>query len=229
MEPLLNSQAILHRLLPERGGTTPVSHCITYFNNVRLPADALLGSLEAPTFDKANLQEVAWRIAIGSIATGCLAIPLMQVYVTIGTMYSLRRHVGSADQRIPIMSFRTQQIPLLTATAQVLVMQAFARRAIPLFKDTSLSLMIRHGLATVLKVVMAQHSQAAAMAISERCGAQGLFAHNQITTLHVSALEFDIYLLLDAAEDSRLQGTMRGISIAEGDILALSISEFSPD
>lgn len=83
------------------------------------------------------------------------------------------------------MAFRTQQIPLVTAIAQVHVLQAYAQWAIKLFRDTSLPMRVRHGLATVLKAVMVQHSQAAALAISERCGAQGLFAHNQITNLHV--------------------------------------------
>ncbi|TCD65983.1 hypothetical protein EIP91_001930 [Steccherinum ochraceum] len=190
------------KVLPDRGGTTPVNHCITYFHNVRLPSTSLLGSLDAQTSNKSHLAEVSWRIAIGSMALGCLAIPLMQIYTTIGVKYSLRRHVGPSSARMPIMAFRTQQIPLVAAIAQVHVLQAYAEWAIKLFRDTSLPMRVRHGLATVLKAVMVQHSQAAAMAISERSGAQGLFAHNQITNLH---------------------GTMRGISIAEGDILALSI------
>lgn len=130
--------------------------------------------------------QATWRIAVGSMALGCLAIPMMQTYATVGAMYSLRRHVGPPENRIPIMSFRTQQIPILTTTAQVYVMEAFSRWTTKLFRDTSLDTRVRHGLAAVLKAVMVQHSQASAIAISDRCGAQGLFAHNQITSTFVS-------------------------------------------
>jgi len=190
------------RLFPERGGASPVNHAVTAFNNVRLPSNSLLGSFEKPASAKANMVQATWRIAVGSMALGCLAIPMMQTYATIGAMYSLRRHVGPPENRIPIIHFRTQQIPILTTTAQVYVMEAFARWATKIFRDTSLDTRVRHGIAAVLKAVMVQHSQASAIAISDRCGAQGLFAHNQITSTY---------------------GVMRGIAIAEGDILALSI------
>lgn len=174
-----------------------MNHAITYFDNVRLPSNSLLGSLEKPTSAKANMVQATWRIAVGSMALGCLAIPMMQTYATIGAMYSLRRHVGPLENRIPIMHFRTQQIPILTTTAQVYVMEAFARWATKLFRDTSLDTRVRHGIAAVLKAVMVQHSQASAIAISDRCGAQGLFAHNQISSTFVSTMVSLIFVLLD--------------------------------
>lgn len=164
-----------------------MNHALTYFNNVRLPPTALLGSLEKPTSLYASLMQAISRVAVGTIALGCLSIPFMQCYATIGTMYSLRRTVGSPDNRQPILQFRTQQLPILTATAQTFVMSAFAQWATKAFCDSNIEWRVRHGIAAVLKAIGVQHSQAACLAVSERCGAQGLFAHNQMTVLHVSS------------------------------------------
>ncbi|RPD78499.1 acyl-CoA dehydrogenase NM domain-like protein [Lentinus tigrinus ALCF2SS1-7] len=193
------------RLLPYRGGANPLPHALTTFTNVRLPRSALLGMLERPTNMHANLMDIIWRVAIGTMALGCVALPLMQCYATIGTMYSLRRVIGSATNpalRTPILTFRTQQAPILAVTANAYVMQAFQRWAVRQFCSASVDCRVRHGVAAIFKAVMVQHSQQGALSVSERCGAQGLFAHNQLTCLH---------------------NEMRGIAIAEGDILGLAI------
>ncbi|KZT24253.1 hypothetical protein NEOLEDRAFT_1242706 [Neolentinus lepideus HHB14362 ss-1] len=61
---------------------------------------------------------------------------------------------------------------------------------------------IRHGVAACFKVVMLRASHKSLLALSNRCGAQGLFGHNWIVSL------FD---------------EMRGIGIAEGNTLVLLI------
>ncbi|KAI0738401.1 acyl-CoA dehydrogenase NM domain-like protein [Daedaleopsis nitida] len=190
------------RLLPYRGGPNPLPHALTTFSNVRLPRTALLGSLEKPANIHANLMDIIWRVAIGTIALGCVALPLMQCYATIGTMYSLRRVVGGPARRTPILTFRTQQAPILTVAANAYVLQAFQRWAIGRFCDNRVDGRVRHGIAAIFKSVSVQHSQQGALSVSERCGAQGLFAHNQMTCLH---------------------NEMRGIAIAEGDVLGLAI------
>ena len=179
------------RLLPYRGGTNPLPHALTTFTNVRLPRSALLGAIEKPTNVHANLMDIIWRVAIGTMALGCVALPLLQCYATIGTMYSLRRVIGSATDpalRTPILTFRTQQAPILAATANAYVMQALQQWSIKQFCNPSIDGRVRHGIAAISKAVMVQHSQQGALAVSERCGAQGLFAHNQMTCLHVSTL-----------------------------------------
>lgn len=176
-----------------------MNHALTSFNNVRLPRSALIGSLEKLRSRTSPLHSTWWRVAVGSIALGCLALPMMQCYATIGAMYSLRRTVNKGT---PILQFRTQQIPILTVTAQAYVVQALRPRAIRIFSDFSMDSQIRHGVAIAWKAIMVQHSQSASVAVGERCGAQGLFGHNQFTTLH---------------------DEMQGLGIAEGDILVLSI------
>lgn len=119
------------------------------------------------------------------MAFGNLTVTLMKGFVTIGTMYSLRRHVGSPEHRVPILQFRTQQLPLLTLTAQTYVMEAFLKWSMKLFSDTSIDYRVRHAVAGITKATAVGHAYAGGMDISERCGAQGLFAHNQMTTMLV--------------------------------------------
>lgn len=153
---------------------------------MRLPRGSLLGALEKPADIHANLMSIIERITIGTIALSCLALPFTQAYATIGTLYSLRRQIGSPTQRTPILQFRTQQAPILAAAANAFVMQAMQNWSIKNFCDRRLDGRVRHGIAAIFKSVMVQHSQQGALGVSERCGAQGLFAHNQMTTLHVS-------------------------------------------
>ncbi|KAL6300589.1 acyl-CoA dehydrogenase NM domain-like protein [Sparassis latifolia] len=189
------------RQLPAREGPNPVNHAITTFRNVRLPRTSLLGALEKPRSFHNHVLQITSRVNVGTMALSCLGIPFMQCYATIGTMYSLRRTTGPPDHPEPILQFRTQQLPLLTVAAQVSVLSAFQRWATNAF-CTMKDIRIRRGIAAIAKAIAVQHSQEACLAVSERCGAQGLFAHNQMTRLHAE---------------------MRGLAIAEGDILGLSI------
>ncbi|KAI0818485.1 acyl-CoA dehydrogenase NM domain-like protein [Trametes gibbosa] len=190
------------RPLPFRGESNPIMHSLTTFRNVRLPRGALLGSLDAPADAHANLLDAIHRVAIGTIAIGCLTLPGLQCAATIGAMYSLRRQVGSAAGRTPVLVFRTQHAPVLAAAADAFVTRALQRWAIERFCDARSDGRVRHAIAAVFKSVMVQHSQRATLAVSERCGAQGMFAHNMLTALH---------------------GEVRGLAIAEGDVLGLSI------
>ena len=185
-------------MLPFRGGSNPVLHSLTTFTNVRLPPTALLGALKKSENTHANLMTIISRLNVGTLAVGCFALPILQCYATIGTLYSLRRCVGPADhpeKRMPILSFRTQQVPILATTASVFVLQAFQQYTIKQFcaaRDSR----VRAGIAGVFKSVMLQHSQQFALAVSERCGAQGLFAYNQFTSTHVCLLPLPIYHLV---------------------------------
>ena len=132
------------------------------------------------------LTQSMWRVVCGTIAIGCLALPIMKCYATIGALYSMRRHVGPPDARVPIMHFRTQQLPILTLTAQTYVMEAFVQWCTSVFSDTTVDYRVRHAVAGILKTTIVGHSNAGGIAIADRCGVQGLFAHNQLTTMHVS-------------------------------------------
>ncbi|KAI0790861.1 acyl-CoA dehydrogenase NM domain-like protein [Abortiporus biennis] len=195
-------QGVTARLLPQRGGTHPVNHSVATFNNVRLAPNSLLGSLEKPKSPRDLMAKNTWRVAIGSMALACLSIPFMQVVAFIGARYSMRRVVGPEGNQKPILQFRTQQIPILTTVAQVYVIKSLAKWGADYMTDTKLDARVRHGIASTMKAVMTTHCLTAAQQVGDRCGAQGLFEHNQINVIY---------------------GAMKGISIAEGDVLALSI------
>ncbi|KAH7913696.1 acyl-CoA dehydrogenase NM domain-like protein [Hygrophoropsis aurantiaca] len=190
------------RLMPYRELSSPVNHSITTFDHVRLPGSALLGSLEKSMFPRLELLNSMWRVAIGSIALGSIGVPAMKVYSAIGASYSRRRFIGSISDQRPLLSFRTQQIPVLTAVARTYALDAFRRWAVAHFSDTSEDPRVRHGIAACFKAVAVQFTQCASLEISERCGAQGIQSVNMMTNMHAE---------------------MRGIAIAEGDILGLSI------
>jgi hypothetical protein len=192
-----------NRLLPRRTGSKPLDHCITTFDHLRLPSTALLGTIEDARVD---FHETIQRVHVGTLALTTTLIPILKRAAYIAAKYSLRRRVGgSYDGRAapkPILSFRTQQRPILFALAQVTVWEAYADWSTKLFTDKSIDYSIRHGIATTFKAVLTQGTQSSLFALSERCGAQGLFEYNHIIENQLEA---------------------RGISIAEGDVLVLCI------
>lgn len=110
-----------------------------------------------------------------------IIIPALQRVTYIVGKYSLRRTVGAQNKvQIPIISFRTQQLPIFHALGQLAVMEPFARQTITWFKDPSFGAEVRNGFAVILKAVFVQMAQHSIPRLVERCGAQGLFPHNQI-------------------------------------------------
>lgn len=155
----------------------------------------MLGSIEKPADPRTAFFRNISRVAVGTIALGSLGIPTLQVAAYIGARYSLRRTVfDNEGKQKPIMSFRTQKIPILNALAQSFVMQALHHSAVATFRDQALDFRVRHAVASILKVVMVEHCQTAQIAIGDRCGAQGLFEVNQLSSVHVrcdSLSDFD--------------------------------------
>ncbi|EIM84216.1 acyl-CoA dehydrogenase NM domain-like protein [Stereum hirsutum FP-91666 SS1] len=191
------------KLLPPRGGARPVNHSLTYFHRVRVPRWALMGSLAKPADPRDAFFRNISRVAVGTIAIGSLGVPALRVASCIAARYSMRRTVVDVDGGSkPIIAFRTQKTPIITALAQYFVMEAFHNYAIGVFCNVTVDARVRHAIGSILKVVMIQHAQTAHLTLGDRCGAQGLFEVNQLTAMHAD---------------------MRGTAIAEGDLLAISI------
>ncbi|KAJ7748814.1 acyl-CoA oxidase [Mycena maculata] len=197
------SPGISATVIPLRGSSAPVNHCLTTFHHVTLPSSALLGEIDVSVPPRLHFLLSIWRVAVGTLALSSVAIPGLHLASHIAYRYSIRRVVRGHDgSSVPIFSFRTQQIPIFTALAQALVLRAFHQEAIKLFADDELSPFIRHGIATAFKTVVVRDLLSSCSALSERCGAQGLFSFNQIIAHH---------------------DEMRGIAIAKGDIVVLCI------
>ncbi|PBK93467.1 hypothetical protein ARMGADRAFT_1012355 [Armillaria gallica] len=173
-------KGISARVLPRRNGSDPLNHAITTFHRTS-------GSL--------------WRVGVGAISLSAIAITCLKVSSSTVYRYSLHRHVG-APRPVPIISFRTQQIPIFTAVAQAYVLEALLKTCIQDFMDDSAGFQTRHAIATIFKAVVIEPVLRTHYDLSARCGAQGLFGYNQVISFF---------------------SNMRGISIAEGDILVLCI------
>ncbi|KAE8391919.1 acyl-CoA dehydrogenase NM domain-like protein [Aspergillus alliaceus] len=196
-------EGITAKLLPRRAGSKPLDHTITTFTHVRLPRSALLGPLKKPGNVRENFLSMIQRASVGALAFTTALIPAMKRAVFIAGKYSLRRQIlGQNNTPLPIISFRTQQLPILHALAQIAVFEAYAHDSIEQFRGSSSTPAVQRGISATFKAVLCQASQPMFHALSERCGAQGLWKYNHII-------------------ESQLE--TRAVSIMEGDTLALSI------
>ena len=130
-------------------------------------------------------------------------IPMLRACAFIFGNYSARRTITDPKMgKIPIVFFRTQQIPLLRCLAHLAVLEKLADWAIERFRTPELDPRVRHGIAVITKAALTQLGQEDMAQVIERCGAQGLFCHNQLIGF---------------------EAQLRWSSIAEGDTLAISI------
>lgn len=176
------------RLLTPRGGSVPMNHCLTYFNHVALPASALLSSPEKGD-DREQFFDSIYRIIVGTISIAGMALTSLKMAVYVAGRYSQRRNVTDAftGSQTPIISFPTQQYPILSSLAQAIVFESLTKKAIALFTDKSKSLGARHCIAAVAKVTLVKHCCASLISLGDRCGAQGVFEVNQFSVQYVSA------------------------------------------
>ncbi|KAJ7652808.1 acyl-CoA dehydrogenase NM domain-like protein [Mycena polygramma] len=194
---------ITSKALSPRGGSRPVQHALTYFRKVKLPGTAILGPMNEASDTKSAFAHNIFRVIVGTLSMGALALSSMRIASYIGATYSVRRHVidSSTGQPKAIIAFSTQKTTILTAIAQTLVMEACCLKAHHLFTSAK-NVLQKHFIAAIFKVTVVQHHISILPILGDRCGAQGLFEVNQISTL---------------------QADIRGASIAEGDVLGISI------
>ncbi|KAK1656543.1 acyl-CoA dehydrogenase/oxidase [Colletotrichum godetiae] len=194
---------IVSRVLPVRPGTKPLDHSITTFSNVQLPASALLGSSARAEDERAEFLDQIWRVSVGTLSLSIMGVSALKVAACITAVYSERRKVGAGKHGkvVPIMSFSTQQRPILKALAFGEVLHAYAQWTVREFTNPDTTADVRRGLATAFKALVVRSSRLL-VELAERCGWQGLYAYNQI---------------------NELGSTFQGNSVAEGDTLVISI------
>lgn len=191
-----------YRLIPPLLGHEVLDHAFTSFSNVKLPCSALLLPLEAGEKD-INFVSVINRVGVGVMAIPLGVIPMLRASSFIFGNYSARRTITDRKAgKVPILFFRTQHLPLLRALAHLAVLEKMAQWTIERFRDPTTDPKVRHGLAVLSKAVFTQLGQEDIAEMIERCGAQGLFCHNQLVGF---------------------EAQLRWSSIAEGDTLAIAI------
>ncbi|PBK79078.1 hypothetical protein ARMGADRAFT_217609 [Armillaria gallica] len=128
-----------------------------------------------------------WHIGVRAISLSAIAITCLKVSSSTVYRYSLCRHVG-APRTVPIISFRTQQIPIFTAVAQAYVLEALLKPCIQDFMDDSVGFQTRHAVATIFKAVVIEPVLRMHYDLSARCGVQGLFGYNQVISFFVRVI-----------------------------------------
>ena len=183
-------QGISSTRLPPRNGGSPVDYALTVFHNVHIPDTAFLGSsLELPENWQLLLQSYLWRIPIGTALLSVYVSHAAKFVACIGADYSFRRHVqGRGSERIPIISFRTQQIPVLCATAVAYVLSAWRPRFVEYILSDDEDPRSRYGLSVVFKSTVNRLVAMVSRDIGERLGAQGLFGYNVVSQMEVSIM-----------------------------------------
>ncbi|KAK7060955.1 hypothetical protein VNI00_000690 [Paramarasmius palmivorus] len=177
---------VIARELPNRLGSKALGHAITSFDHVILPAASLLGNTADVQPEKARFFDSIWRVSIGSMSLGAVIIPGLKMAAYIGAKYSHRRKVINPDgNQVSVLSFRTQQFPILHALAQGFVLDAFYRCASSWVSGQT-ETGFRIAIATIVKVTMISHWRRTGCTIADRCGAQGTFDFNQILPMEVS-------------------------------------------
>ncbi|KAJ5169359.1 uncharacterized protein N7500_002142 [Penicillium coprophilum] len=189
--------------LPSIACGRTLDHAITSFDQVCLSSTAMLGSPKKPANMRSQFLTAINRLGFGTLALSLAAVPSLRSATLIAGKYSLRRMVSDAQGfPKPIISFRTQQLPIMHALAQSTVLEPFAHWITAQFSDTSLEFPVRHALAVIFKGAVMQYTQTSFGDLLERCGAQGVFIHNQL---------------------AEIEDLNRCNGIAEGEILVLCI------
>lgn len=171
--------------LPIRSGS-PLDYSMTRFNNVHLPAHAFLGkSLDMPKDKRTLLHDYIWRIPVGTSAIGMPAVVSSKLLACIAADYSLRRHIGGASDRMPIISFRTQSQPVVHSVALAHVNSVWMARVQEFYMDPKNKFDTWISLGAIFKATVNRGLAWIARDLGERLGAQGLFPQNHTGILEV--------------------------------------------
>ncbi|KAG6831551.1 hypothetical protein H0H92_009470 [Tricholoma furcatifolium] len=213
--PICNEREMYHGVrsvrLPPRSGTGPLDFSITSFDHVYLPPTALVASdildYATPSRSLEAWWDEIWRIQLGTMAVPAPWISAIKAVAYIGGRYSMHRClVGKRTEPVPIISFRTQQWPIVHATAVGMVMANWFPIIVEQAMKKTADHRVRHALTVITKATICRHFQRCVPEVAERCGAQGTFEHNYM---------------------ARIENDGKGVIIAEGDVLTLCIRLFS--
>ncbi|KAJ4344389.1 uncharacterized protein N0V89_012129 [Didymosphaeria variabile] len=186
-------------LFPARPGAKAIDHSSTSFCHVPLPAEALLGHLHGSAKDeRKDFLRAIHRVTVGTLCLSTSNATVLRVAGCIAGRYSAERRVG-APESVPILSFSTQYGPIARILAHAVVFDNYAIESMQLFMAKP---DMQNVIGGVFKATVLSYTQKALSDLVDRCGWQGLYAHNQISELWLAE---------------------KGNSIAEGDYVVLCI------
>ncbi|MFD7338789.1 acyl-CoA dehydrogenase [Streptomyces violascens] len=184
------------RPLPERTGT-PVDHCLTAFDHVWLPREALLeaahGRLDAEGGLSSNLGNKRKRLlrSIGRVTMGKLCMSagtlgMSRTALSIAVRYSHDRLIAGpkAGQKVALAAHRSHHSRLLDKLATAYAMTFLHRTTVDRWaRHTDEDREETERLVAIAKGWITWQARGITTECRERCGAQGLFPANGLSDL----------------------------------------------
>ncbi|MFG2503308.1 acyl-CoA dehydrogenase [Streptomyces sp. NPDC048441] len=188
------------RRLPDRIGN-PVDHCLTSFDHVRLPREALLeadhGRLTAEGVlnssmgnrRKRFLQSIA-RVTTGKLCMSAASVGASRAALTIAVRYAHHRHISGpkTGERVPLTAHRSHYGRLLQGLATAYAMTFLHRTVTDRWAaHTPENRVETERLVAIAKAWITWQGRTIMIECRERCGAQGLFPLNGLADLQLDA------------------------------------------
>ncbi|GKZ38510.1 hypothetical protein AbraIFM66950_010760 [Aspergillus brasiliensis] len=166
--------------LPAPGAGRLLDHVLTTFDHVHLPSTAMLGGLAKPSNMRDQYLTTIDRLSTGALTVSLWVVPFLKSAAFIVGKYSQHRTVqeGLHGPRVPIISFRTQQLPVAHALAEAAVLEPFVDWVIERRRSPPISPGLNNALSVILKVVFLQHGSESLKQLNERIGARGMYSIN---------------------------------------------------
>ncbi|MFE6894372.1 acyl-CoA dehydrogenase [Streptomyces sp. NPDC057694] len=184
------------RRLPARHGT-PVDHCVTAFEHVRLPREALLegmhghldpegGFVSALGNPRKRFLKTISRVTTGKLCMSAGTLGMARAALTIAVRHSHTRLIAGAKagRRIPIADHRSHHGRLLSCLATAYAMTFLHRSVLDRWvAHTPEEQEETERLVAISKGWITWQARGIAIECRERCGAHGLFSHNGLSEL----------------------------------------------
>ncbi|MFI5802001.1 acyl-CoA dehydrogenase [Streptomyces sp. NPDC051561] len=183
------------RRLPERTGS-PVDHCLTSFDRVRLPREALLETKQRRLEDELGAvrssfgsQRKRFLHSIGRVTAGKMCMSAAGTGVTraalaLAVRYAHHRFIGGpkANERVPLTAHRSHHAPLVSGLADAYAMTFLHRSTLARWTDChEEDRAAAERQVAVTKGWVTWQARRITVECRERCGAQGLFAVNGLS------------------------------------------------
>ncbi|GAB3207008.1 hypothetical protein GCM10027294_11890 [Marinactinospora endophytica] len=181
------------RPLDHRAGS-PVDHCLTSFDTVRLPASALLdgthgrlapdGTLTSATGSRRRrfLHSIG-RVTTGKLCMSAAALGATRTALAVAVAHGHHREIAApvGRGRVPVFALRSHHGPLIGALATAYAMTLLHREAVRTFVTAPDGERDRAArFAAVTKGWVTWQARAILTECRGRCGARGLFPANRL-------------------------------------------------
>ncbi|MET7860648.1 acyl-CoA dehydrogenase [Streptomyces sp. NPDC005318] len=188
------------RRLPPRLGS-PVDHCLTAFDRVFVPREALLGGEHGRVGEDGEFSSALsnhrrrfltsiGRVTVGRISMSACAVGAARATLAVAVRYGGHRYISGpgAAQRVPVIAHRSHHGPLAEAMATVFGMSLLHRRALDRWEAQAgtapgAGRFDAERLVAVAKGWITWRARAVIVECRERCGAQALLENNGMTEL----------------------------------------------